>query len=70
VHGDRVDDGLVSVHAGDRLLGALAPHDGRARIPLAPFEEPGTVTLTVRYTGGSTSEAAEEVTVEVTPAKR
>jgi hypothetical protein len=70
VDGDRVDDGLVSVSAGDRLLGALAPHDGRARIPLAPFEEPGTVTLTVRYSGGSTSEAEEEVTVEVSPAKQ
>ena len=67
--GDRVDDGLVSVYDGDRLLGALAPRDGRVRIPLAPFDEAGPVTLTVRYAGGSASEAEEEVTVEVRPAK-
>ncbi len=65
--GERVDDGLVSVYAGDRLLGALAPADGRVRIPLAPFPEPGRVTLTIRYSGGSTSAAEEQVTVEVRP---
>ena len=66
--GERIDDGLVSVYDGDRLLGALAPDNGRVRIPLAPFAEPGTVTLTVRYSGGSTGDAQEQVTVEVRPA--
>ena len=64
--GERIDDGLVSVYDGERLLGALAPDNGRVRIPLAPFTKPGTVTLTVRYSGGgSTSDAEEQVTVEV-----
>ncbi len=63
--GERVDDGLVSVYDGDRLLGALAPDDGRVRIPLAPFTEPGNVTLAVRYSGPSTGHAVERVTIEV-----
>ena len=64
--GDRIDEGLVSVYDGDVLLGALAPDDGRVRIPLAPFQEAGEVTLTVRYAGGVTSDAEQEVTIEVT----
>ena len=68
--GERVDQGLVSVYRGDVLLGALAPHDGRARIPLAPFAEPGEVSLTVRYDGATTEDVETTVTIEVLPAKR
>jgi len=60
-----VDDGLVSVFAGDRLLGALAPDQGRVRIPLGTFDEPGEVTLTVVYEGGTAPDGREDVTVTV-----
>ncbi len=67
--GSVVDDGLVVVREGDRLLGALTPHDGEVRIPLGTFDEPGEVTLSVTYDGGSAPAGSQDVTFTVQPGK-
>jgi len=67
--GSVVDDGLVVVREGDRLLGALTPHDGEVRIPLGTFDEPGEVTLSVTYDGGSAPAGSQDVTFTVQPRK-
>jgi hypothetical protein len=58
--------GTLVVLDGDRELGRAPVAAGRATIPVGPFDELGTRTLTVRYLGDEVTAASRTtVTIEV-----
>ncbi len=59
----RVGDGRVTVREGDRVLGTVTVHAGKATLRLPRFAKPGVHELTVSYT--STQREGSTVTVSV-----
>ena len=63
--GERVDDGVVTVYQGDRILGTDSVEDGEAKIRLPRFSSTGTKTLIVSYGGGTPADSSTTVMVKV-----
>ena len=63
--GELVDDGVVTVYQGDRILGTDSVEDGEAKIRLPRFSSTGTKTLIVSYGGGTPADSSTTVMVKV-----
>ncbi|CAN5154910.1 hypothetical protein BH18ACT9_BH18ACT9_17410 [soil metagenome] len=67
--GAPVDDGILSVSAGDRVLGTATVTDGAANVRLPVFGSTGTKLLTVSYSDGTPADSSTTVPARVVKQK-